>query len=613
MSIKRPFFVACLASLAMGFVACSTSATGPQAMQTPNAPTANGTPPPNVILVITDDQGYGDLSAHGNPILKTPKMDRLHGESVRLTDFHVGPTCAPTRGSLMSGQWTNRAGPWHTIMGRSMLFKEKTTLGEVFSRSGYATGLFGKWHLGDNYPYRPEDRGFQEVVRHAAGGAGQTPDYWNNAYFDDTYFHNGKPKKFEGFCTDVFFREAKRFIGEQVDAGKPFFAYISTNAPHSPYHCPPEYSDLYRETASIHARLPYFYGMIANIDDNIGALRAWLEQEGLAENTIFIFMTDNGTAAGDRVFNAGMRGNKGDEYEGGHRVPFFLHWPAGGFNQPKDIDRLTAHVDILPTLVELCGLQPVPADYPLDGRSVVPLLRDPQTEWADRVVITDSQRVIDPVKWKQSATMTERWRLINGVELYDIDADPGQQNDLAAQHPKVVAELRAAYEAWWTDISPAFEQFARIHVGHPAENPSTLTAHDWITDGESPPWSQSLIRESRRTKSQHWALHVESAGSYRISLRRWPRESGLSLRSAAAPGDPVPGLRAFRETPGKALPINGARISIAGQTLQIEIPEDRDEAVFELELPAGDTELDAIFTLDSGEVEGAYYAYLEKL
>ena len=568
---------------------------------------------PNVIFLITDDQGYGDISAHGNPVLKTPEMDRLHGESVRFTDYHVGPTCAPTRGALMSGQWTNRAGPWHTIMGRSMLFTDKVTLGEIFSENGYATGLFGKWHLGDNYPYRPEDRGFQEVVRHGAGGIGQTPDYWNNAYFDDTYFHDGVPEKFEGYCTDVFFNEAKRFIKSQADQGKPFFAYISTNAPHGPYHVPKEYSAPYQETASINERLPYFFGMIANIDENLGGLRAWLEEEGLAENTIFIFMGDNGTANGHRVFNAGMRGNKGDAYDGGHRAPFFIHWPAAGFDQPKDIERLTAHVDILPTLIELCGLDPLPEDYTLDGRSLMPLLGNPQADWADRVVITDSQRVVDPVKWKDSSTMNERWRLINGEELYDIEADPGQINDVAAQFPEVKAELRAAYEAWWADISPAFAKTSRIHVGNPSENPSVLTAHDWITGGQYPPWNQSRIRSTRETDAQHWAITVEEAGTYRIALRRWPRESGLSLRSSAEPGDPVPGLKAYRETPGKALEIIGAEIKIAGQTVQLELAEDLQEAVFELKLPAGDARLEAIFKLESGQIAGAYYAYVEKL
>jgi arylsulfatase B len=183
---------------------------------------------PNVVIVITDDQGYGDLACLGNPIIETPAMDALHAESVRLTDYHVSPTCAPTRGALMSGHYTNRAGPWHTIMGRSFLRPESTTLGEVFRDNGYRTGMFGKWHLGDNYPYRPIDRGFEEVVSHGGGGVGQTPDYWDNAYFDDTYMKNGKPEKFEGYCTDIFFAEAERFISKCSEKGEPFLAYERT-------------------------------------------------------------------------------------------------------------------------------------------------------------------------------------------------------------------------------------------------------------------------------------------------------------------------------------------------------------------------------------------------
>ncbi|HKL21966.1 MAG TPA: sulfatase-like hydrolase/transferase, partial [Tichowtungia sp.] len=466
--------------------------------------------------------------------------------------------------------------------------------------------------LGDNFPYRPEDRGFQEVVRHGAGGIGQTPDYWNNAYFDDTYFHNGKPQKYKGYCTDVFFSEAKRFIKSRADQGKPFFAYISSNAPHSPFHCPEKYVKPYRGHEGIDEKTAIFFGMIANIDENVGALRSWLAEEGLDQKTIFIFMTDNGSATGWRFYNAGMRGHKGRAYEGGHRVPFFLHWPAGGFDAPQDVDRLTAHVDILPTLMELCQLNPLD-DYLLDGKSIVPLLRNPQAEWPERVIITDSQRVVDPVKWKQSSTMTERWRMIDGKELYDIFADPGQQNDVADQHPEVMTKLRSAYDAWWEDISPAFEKTSRIYVGNPAENPAVLTAHDWITGGKMPPWNQTNVRTTRAVDSYKWAIKVEQPGTYRIALRRWPRESGLSLRSGAEPGEPVPGLEANRETEGVALPITEARIEIAGQTKSMDIPNDMPEAVFEMELPAGDTDLKAHFTLKSGEEIGAYYAYVEKL
>ena len=275
--------------LLLPFLAACAATEGPST-DPARATATESASPPNVIFIITDDQGYGDLGAHGHPFLKTPELDKLHGESTRFTDFHVSPTCAPTRAALMAGQWANRTGVWHTVAARSMLFEDKETLGTVFSDNGYATGLFGKWHLGDNAPFRPEDRGFQEVVRHGGGGVGQTPDYWNNAYFDDTYFHNGEPQQYEGYCTDIFFSEAKRFIKEQADQEKPFFAYIATNAPHSPFHAPEEYWKPYLEYEGVTDVQALFFGMIANIDENVGALREWLADEGLAENTILVYM-----------------------------------------------------------------------------------------------------------------------------------------------------------------------------------------------------------------------------------------------------------------------------------------------------------------------------------
>ena len=322
---------------------------------------------PNVVIVITDDQGYGDLSCHGNPILKTPKLDELYAESVRLKDYHVSPTCSPTRSAFLTGHWTNRTGVWHTIMGRSMLRENEVTMGQIFKDSGYATGMFGKWHLGDNYPYRPEDRGYTEVMRHGGGGVGQTPDYWDNAYFDGSYWHNGKPEAVKGFCTDVFFDYAKRFIKSSKEAGKPFLAYIATNAPHGPMHAPEEFAKPYESVKNV--GLQHFYGMIANIDDNVGKMRAFLDDEGLTDNTIFIFTTDNGSSSGWRTFNAGMRAGKGSEYDGGHRVPFFMHWPKGKLTGGRDVEPITAHVDVVPTLIDICGLQS-PSAVKFDGTTV---------------------------------------------------------------------------------------------------------------------------------------------------------------------------------------------------------------------------------------------------
>ncbi|MEK6237099.1 MAG: arylsulfatase, partial [Planctomycetales bacterium] len=288
---------------------------------------------PNVILVITDDQGYGDVAAHGNTMIKTPNLDKLHGQAVRLTDFHVDPTCSPTRSALMSGRYSTRTGVWHTIMGRSLMSGAELTVAEVFQSAGYATGMFGKWHLGDNYPCRPQDQGFQEAFYNGGGGVTQTPDFFGNDYFDDTYYRNGKPEKTEGYCTDVWFDNAMAFIEKNAKAGKPFFTYLTTNAPHGPFLVADKYSQPYRD-AGVPGNMAPFYGMITNIDENMGRLSAKLDQLKIADNTILIFMTDNGTAAGAggrgkkpskgwKGFNAGMRGAKGSEYDGGHRVPFF--------------------------------------------------------------------------------------------------------------------------------------------------------------------------------------------------------------------------------------------------------------------------------------------------
>ena len=302
---------------------------------------------PNVIIVMTDDQGYGDLGCHGNPILKTPELDRLHAESVRFTDFHVSPFCTPTRAALMTGNHPAVTGAYRTSSGRSLMHPDEKTIANLFVDAGYATGMVGKWHLGDNAPHRPQDRGFQDVVWHRAGGVGQAPDYWGNDYFDDTYERNGKYEKFEGYCTDVWYREGIRFIKENKD--QPFLLYLALNAPHGPYIVGKEWAAPYAKNRKV--TNANFYGMIANIDHNMGLLRKSLDELGLTENTILIFMTDNGTASGAkfkgldslplRGYNAGMRGKKSSVYEGGHRVPFFIHWPKGCllYTSPSPRDR----------------------------------------------------------------------------------------------------------------------------------------------------------------------------------------------------------------------------------------------------------------------------------
>ncbi|WP_299668857.1 arylsulfatase [uncultured Polaribacter sp.] len=377
---------------------------------------------PNIIVVITDDQGFNDLSCMGNRYIKTPHIDAFYEESVRFTNYHVSTTCAPSRAALMTGRHSNRVNAYHTIMGRSLLFEDEVILPQIFAQNGYTNGMFGKWHLGDNYPFRPEDRGFHEVVRHGGGGITQGPDYWGNDYFDDTYWHNGKTEKYNGYCTDVFFSEALNFIGDNKD--NPFFCYISTNAPHAPYNVPKDYFDIYKDISEseLPDRYKRFYGMITNIDDNFRHLQKKLDALNLTDNTILIFTTDNGTAGGNKIFDAGMKGSKGSVYEGGHRVPLFIRWPDGKLTGGKDIDKLVAHYDLLPTFVDVLGLDFNPVK-PLDGTSLKPLLYNTVEKLPNRVLYMDTQRMQNLIKYRTYTVMDDDWRLVNGDELYNMKND----------------------------------------------------------------------------------------------------------------------------------------------------------------------------------------------
>ena len=555
---------------------------------------------PNVILIMTDDQGYGDLSCHGNPILKTPHLDKLHAESIRLTDFHVDPFCTPTRAALMTGRYSSSTGAYRTSSGRTMLHTDEVTMAEVFRQNGYATGIFGKWHLGDNYPHRPQDRGFTYTLWHRCGGVGQASDFWGNDYFDDTYEHNGKLEKFSGYCTDVWFAGAKKFIEQSVKADKPFFCYIPTNAPHGPYFVDKKYSDPYRDKADWGSG-PAFYGMIANIDENVGKLRAWLKERGLADNTLLIFMTDNGTAAGasfaphpldglpTKGFNAGMRGKKSSVYDGGHRVPCFIHWPAGGLTGGRDVSQLTAHIDLLPTLIDVCGLRPVEG-VKMHGQSLKPLLRGKAKDWPDRKLILQFQGGAHfrhaPQPWTDSVVMTQRWRLMDGQRLYDIKADPTQSRDVAMNHPDVVKELRAAYEPWWPQVKPRIDEPVRIGLGAEAENPATLCSQDWHMPTGNPPWHPGAINRLPK-ETGPWYVNVTRAGRYAITLRQKPAHVAFPLVAKTA------------------------RLTIANIDETKAVPKGATGVTFNVTLPEGPTLLTTYLTDEKGQVGGAYFADVE--
>jgi len=413
---------------------------------------------PNVILIMTDDQGYGELGCHGNPILKTPNLDKLYAESTRFTAFHVSPTCSPTRASLMAGRHEFRSGVTHTYRERERMSLDAVTIAEVLSKAGYKTGVFGKWHLGDEEPYQPHNRGFDEVFIHGAGGIGQSyscscGDVPGNKYFDPVIRHNKTFMQTKGYCTDIFFTQALRWIKQNKD--KRFFAYITTNTPHSPLVCSPKYSKPYLD-AGLDEKSAAYYGMIANIDENVGRLVGKMDQWGLAENTLLIFMTDNGHSMRN-LYNAGMRAHKGTPYEGGTRVPAFFRWP-GQFKAGVDISRLCAHIDLFPTLAELCGAA-IPAKVKIDGRSLMPLLRNPNAEWPDRYLFVHLGRwkrgKIKEAKHTQCAVRSQQFRLVNNNELYDIGKDPGETVNVIDKYPEVVAKMRKAYDKWWDEVLPA--------------------------------------------------------------------------------------------------------------------------------------------------------------
>lgn len=375
---------------------------------------------------------------------------------------------------------------------------------------------------------------------------------------------------------------------------------------------PDRYAAMYANTKGL--REPGFYGMISHIDANMARLGEFLDKRGLRENTILIFTTDNGTAAGAGVFNAGMRGAKGSPYEGGHRVPFFVSWPKGRIGGGRDIGKLTAHVDVLPTLMDYCGLQR-PAGPPMDGRSLKPLLEEKDPQWPDRALMVDSQRVERLVKWRQGAVMTEEWRLVNPspdgdparLELYAIRQDPSQQKNVADANPRVVERLLAAYDACWNRISPGSEEPVRIVIGNPAANPVRLTAHDWHSEGAERAWNQGSIRQAPVANGP-WTLRVERPGTYRFALRRWPEETGLAINAPYQDREPNREKR-----PGNAIQAVSARMRIGAVERAAPVGESDQAAVFEVRLNAGPADLQTWFRDASGTERGAYYVYVTRL
>ncbi|MBI3682210.1 MAG: arylsulfatase [Acidobacteria bacterium] len=555
---------------------------------------------PNVIVLLTDDQGYGDLSCHGNPVLKTPALDKLHGESVRFTDFHAAPMCTPTRGQLLSGQDACRNGATSVTAGRAVLRRNLPTMGDAFAGSGYATGVFGKWHVGDNFPYRPMERGFQEAKYFHGWGLSSAPEF-DNDYFNGRYQDKGMVKQFSGYCTDFWFDEAMKWMRGRHEKGEPFFCYLPTNTPHGPAWVADKYAAPYQKPG-----LPAnFFGMIANLDENVARLEVFLRQTGLRENTILIYMTDNGGTAGVPVYNAGMRARKTQIYDGGHRVPCFVRWPAGGLRAAGDIRVPAQMQDMLPTLIDLCGLKkPARADF--DGTSLAGLLKGGQNTLTDRMLVVQYGQLLK--KW-DSCVIWGKWRLIRGEELYDFYADAGEQTDLAKQNPAVVKRMRDHYESWWGRVEPGLLEFQPISLGASQVNTAYLSSSDWeeiYCDNVN-----AVLSAQGGPRGGPWSVLIERDGDYEISLARWPFTRSLPLNAPC----PAKNLTAGELPEGKALPIAAARLAIAGQEQSAKTKPGDKAAVFRVTLKGGTkTTLHGWFQDAQGEdVCGAYYASVRRV
>ena len=478
-----------------------------------HAQTSGSSERPNVLLVMTDDQGWGDVRVHGNPEIDTPVMDRLAGEGAWFERFYVSPVCAPTRASLLTGRYHLRTGTSWVTRGLETMRPGEVTMAEVFRDAGYATGLFGKWHNGAHYPSDPTGQGFDTFFGFMAG-------HWNN-YFDTGLTYNGQQVETEGYITDVLTDSALAFIDRHRD--EPFFCYVPYNAPHGPFQVPDAYFDRYK-ARGLDDKNAAVYGMVENIDDNLGRLLGKLDEAGIAENTIVLFLTDNGPN-GDR-YNGDMRGRKGSVHEGGVRVPLFVRWP--GHIAPGTVVReIAAHIDLYPTLAELTGVA-MPEGPPVDGISLAPLFGDTPARWPARLLFTHHSRG-DSLETLPGAVRTPRYRLVREKEedawaLYDMVADPGQHVDVAAGHPGIVDSLSAAYDEWFASVTAEEPRRPRIPVGYEAAPLVVLPAPESYFEGQiafkgKAGWANDWLTNWTQTEDRvWWELDVAGGGTYEVAL-----------------------------------------------------------------------------------------------
>jgi arylsulfatase A-like enzyme len=573
---------------------------------------------PNVIFVMPDDISHNAFSYYKKNGPQTPNIDQLAEESVRLTDFHVSPSCSPTRAALLTGRPSDVVGVWHTINGRNMMRADEITMADIFKANGYATGLFFKWHLGDNYPFRPKDRGFEYVAWIKGGGTGQQPDYWGNTNNDASIWVNDELVKMTdeddgikgAFTNNFFFNRAMEFMDDNIEKKKPFFAYIPLGTAHAPHVKPPDARE------GVGAKT----GTIENIDKNMGRLMEFLNDRGIADNTILIFTTDNGGGTY-------LRGGKGSNYDGGTRVPSFVRWKNGGLGgvgKAREVAPLTAHIDWLPTFMDILDLKDIPnrpEKLKIRGKSFKPFLdtdlsNDP-IEYKNRAVTINDMWTEFPEKYKKLSvkkdiwngnTITHKWRLIRNSadedwELYDVLVDEKQKIDVIKNpvHKAIVSELKEEYEKWWLLVVERSDEYTRIILGSDAEPKTDLHAMDFHG---TVIWDQDAVKKGA-TGSGFIAVEFEKTGTYNFNLRRWPKEiaNKTTLTSAGS---------------GIALPITSARIKIwNGDTIYVDETKkansNADGINFSLKnLPKGPAFIQTWFYNASGKMIGAvYYNYVQ--
>ncbi len=479
------------------------------------APSATAaTRPPNVIVVLSDDQGWGDLSVHGNANLQTPAIDSLADGGAIFDRFYVCPVCSPTRAELLTGRYHPRGGVYSTSEGGERLDLDETTLGDMFQAAGYATAAFGKWHNGMQYPYHPNGRGFDDFYGFCSG-------HWGN-YFSPILEHNGALVQGQGFIIDDLTDHALQFLEQNKD--RPFFCYLPFNTPHAPMQVPDRFYDKFKDTKlAMHHRdpkkeyLPKIRAALAmceNIDWNVGRILNQLDKLQIAGDTIVIYLSDNGPN-GWR-WNGGMKGRKGSTDEGGVRVPFLIRWP-GHIGASKKIENIAGAIDLLPTLADLAGI-PITSTKPLDGISLKPLLVDSEHshQWPDRMIFSH---------WKNRVSVrTQQYRLDHSGQLYDMTSDPGQHHDISKEQTKIAARLSEAVAGWRREVLPELVEGDRpFPVGYSDFPVTHLPARDGVPHGHVQRSDKhpncSYFKNWTSTEDRiTWDIEVATSGQYQATL-----------------------------------------------------------------------------------------------